>query len=150
MRPLYPGLPDNPYDELNTPPFFALGASWPDTAPGPQGFAAADGRTIILRDLDGIAAFLAAARKMSATPRALNIVRRIMWLYQADPANRLIENHPRLAAVRPPQIAWSPDGGLDATWFVERGGQTGWIGVFRADFHFMPGEKPHYSEIFLP
>ncbi|BBK41222.1 hypothetical protein STVA_12420 [Allostella vacuolata] len=150
VQPQYPGLPDNPYDALETPPFLALSAGWPGMASGPSGFAAADGRTVSARNPAAITDLLAAAGIGLRPPPRTDIVRRLMWLYQPDPGNRLIDAHPRIDQVTPPIIEHAADGAVRLSWFVERGGRTGWVGVFRADFHLLPGGKPLFAETFLP
>ena len=154
VQPQYPGLSDNPYDALETPPFLALSADWPGMdragmATGPRGFAAADGRTVSARNPVAIADLLEAGGIGLRPPPRTDIVRRLMWLYQPDPGNRLIEGHPEIGQAMPPSIERAADGAVRVSWLVERGGRTGWIGVFRADFLLPPGGRPLFTETFL-
>lgn len=63
-----------------------------------------------------------------------------MWLYQAGPGYRLIEWHPEHAQVSAPAIEQDTDDTARVTWFVERGGQTGFVDVYRAVF-FITGRQ---------
>lgn len=149
VQPRHPGLPDNPYDALETPPFFAFRADWPGMDPGPRGFAAADGRIVAARSADAIRGLLEAAGMAQSPPPANAIVRRLMWLYQPDPANRLIEWHSRQVQVAPPVVERNTDGAIRIVWFVERGGRTGFVGVYRAEFVLPPGNGPRFTESLL-
>lgn len=149
VQPRYPGLPDNPFDALETPPFHAVRADWPGMDPGPRGYAAVDGRTVSVRNPAAIADLLEAAGVNLSPPSDTAIVRRLMWLYQAEPAGRLIDDHPTIGQVQPPSVVRASDGTIRASWFVERGGRTGWVGVFHASFSLPPGGRPLFTETLL-
>lgn len=149
VQPRYSDLPDNPYDALEAPPFFALRADWPGMDPGPRGFAAADGRVVAARVPGAIRDLLEAAGIARSPLLAEEVVRRLMWLYQADPGNRLIDWHHRHAQVSAPAIEQDTEGAARVTWFVERGGQTGFVGVYRAVFSIASGAEPLFAESLL-
>lgn len=146
VQPQHPGLPDNPYDALATPPFFAFRADWPGMDPGPRGFAAADGRVVATRSADAIRDLLEAAGMAQSPPPAEAIVRRLMWLYQPNPGDRLITSHPEKLKVTPPAIQQNGDGSIRIVWFVQRGGQTGFTGVHRAVFTLTAQNGPRFTE----
>ncbi|MCZ4291532.1 hypothetical protein [Hoeflea alexandrii] len=149
VQPQYSGLPDNPYDELETPPFFAFRADWPGMDPGPRGFATADGRAIVARHSGAIRDLLEAAGTAHSPVPAEAVVRRLMWLYQPDPGNRLITWHPVQSRVAEPVVKQNEDGTIHVAWFVERGGGTGFVGVYHANFTLTPQNRPRFTESLL-
>lgn len=145
VQPVFAGLPDNPLDALATPPFFAVRADWPGTDPGPRGFAAADGRTVCAKSPAAIADLLEAAGAKRRPAPVVALVRRLMWMYQPSSSNRLLESHPRRADVVAPTLVHD-DTGLRMRWYVERGGTSGWLGVYRVDFALSPNGTPSFTE----
>jgi len=149
VQPRYPGLPDNAYDVLETPPFFAFRADWSGMDPGPRGFAAPAGRAILARYPGAIRDLLEAAGIAQSPAPAEAVVRRLMWLYQPDPGNRLITWHPARSQVAVPVVDQDTDGRIRVAWFVERGGDTGFVGVYRAIFTHTPENGPRFTESLL-
>jgi len=149
VQPQHPGLPDNPFDPLATPPFFALRADWPEVDPGPRGFATADGCVVTARFPDAIRHLLEAAGVQQSPVPTDAIVRRLMWLYQPGTGNRLIDWHPQHTQVTTSVVAQDANGTIRATWFVERGGHTGLVSVYRADFVLAPDNPPRFTESLL-
>ncbi len=160
VQPVYPGLPDNPYEALATGPFYAVRADFPTYDPGPPGFASADGRTVFAyggtvqaRGGRGLGPLLAAADAEKLSAEA--VVRRLMWIFQPGAWHRLIVSHPQRKEVAPPRrqdaggVAGA-DGAAAFTWYFTRPGPTGLISVYRADFRLRPDGTATLEETRLP
>ena len=84
VQPQYPGLPDNPYDDLRIGDFFAFRADWKGQDPGPRGFAASDGRVIFAQGNRGVWELLRECQVFGPQPLPLlKIVERLAWVYRA-------------------------------------------------------------------
>lgn len=151
VQPAHPGLPGNPFEALDIGAFHAVRADFPGHDPGPQGFAAADGRTVFARGGHGIADLLAATgARRTPPPPADAIVRRLMWVYQPGAAVRLIAGHPQRAEVAPARLDQAGDGTLALVWFITRPGETGTVGIYRAELLAPPGRPVTFRETRLP
>ena len=121
VQPVHVGLPENPYEHLQTGDLFALRADWPGADPGPAGFASAKGQVAFAKHPDKVKTLLLACevrdeKKMLPLD---DIVRRLAWVYRG--AGEPVEgaNH-KAHVVR-------DETGVTVVYYVRQAGQTGAI-----------------------
>lgn len=121
VQPVYVGLPDNPYEPLQTGDLYAVRADWDGANPGAAGFAGADGRVAFARHPEGVKALLLACDVRDETKmRPLKeIVQRLAWVYRG--AGEPVEGVDHKAHVV------RDDAGVTIVFYTRLAGQTGVI-----------------------
>lgn len=139
VQPVHAGLPDNPYDALQTGALYALRADFPGADPGPAGFASPDGQVAFARHPRGLAALMMAVGLTDEAPPSMPldaIVERVTW---AHPSFGKATNFDPVRGTPLPAASLEPSpegrGAKRLTWHAVRAGATGSQEVHRLVLH---------------
>lgn len=142
VQPAYAGLPDNPYDALQTGPYFAFSTDVAGFDHSIQGFATADGRSVLARNSAGMGDFLVAARvaDVVSTASVESLVERVRWIYRTRVGGRLISFHPSIPDVAPAMHFDPVSLAFSLTYYTEEPRETGSLLTYKSELRGRVGE----------
>jgi hypothetical protein len=125
VQPVSVGLPDNPYEPLQTGDLYAVRADWEGADPGAAGFAAADGRVAFAKYSEGVRTLLLACgvRDEKKMLPLKEVIRRLAWVYRGagEPVEGVEHEH----------HVERDDAGVTILYYTRHAGETGVI-IFKS------------------